>query len=92
MVYDVSNAESFYNLPYWLDQLTQYCDEDVLIALLPNKCDIMFNQPELREVMKEQGLLFAKDNRLLYIDECSALADIGIKELFTSLVEGIVKL
>lgn len=28
---------------------------------------------------------------MLYIDECSALADIGIKETFAALIEGIVK-
>ena len=41
--------------------------------------------------MKEQGQLFARENHLLYIDECSALADIGIKETFQALIEGIIK-
>ncbi len=41
--------------------------------------------------MREQGQLFAKENQLLFIDECSALADIGIHELFTTLVNGVVR-
>jgi hypothetical protein len=35
--------------------------------------------------------LFARENHLLFIDECSALADIGIKELFQALIDGIIK-
>lgn len=62
-----------------------------MIALMPNKSDIMFKKPEDREVMKEQGQLFARENHLLFIDECSALADIGIKETFTALIEGIIR-
>ena len=62
-----------------------------MIALMPNKCDIMFSKPEEREVMREQGQLFAKENHLLFVDECSALADIGIKELFSTLINGVVR-
>eukprot|EP00347_Sterkiella_histriomuscorum_P006508 403352500 len=91
LVYDISNAESFYNLNTWLEELRAVADEHIVIALLPNKCDIMFKSPEQREVIKELGMLFARDNHLIYIDECSALADIGIKELFTTMVEGIIR-
>ena len=91
LVYDISNAESFYNLSNWLDELRNVVDDHTVIALMPNKCDIMFKQPELREVMKEQGQVFARDNNLIYIDECSALADIGINDIFYTLVEGIIK-
>jgi GTPase SAR1 family protein len=52
-VYDISNEESFLNLSYWLENLREFADEHAVIALLPNKCDIMFRRPEDREVMKE---------------------------------------
>ena len=51
----------------------------------------MFSQPELREVMKEQGAHFAREHNLLFIDECSALADIGITPLFNVLVLSIIE-
>jgi GTPase SAR1 family protein len=53
LVYDVSNEESFFNLGYWLENLRETADEHIVIALMPNKCDIMFRRPEDREVMKE---------------------------------------
>lgn len=55
LVYDISNAESFFNLQYWLESLREAADEHIVIGLLPNKIDIMFGKPEQREVMKEQG-------------------------------------
>lgn len=36
-------------------------------------------------------MLFAKENHLLYIDECSALADINVKEVFNALIEGVYR-
>ena len=53
LVYDISNQDSFHNLNYWLDCLRENGDPHMVIMLVPNKFDIMFKQPELREVMKE---------------------------------------
>lgn len=33
--------------------------------------------------------MFARDNKLLFIEECSALADINISETFEALIEAI---
>lgn len=56
---------------------------------MANKIDIMFNTPEERQVLKEQGELFAREHKLLYLDECSALAGINIDETFMALAESI---
>lgn len=32
---------------------------------------------------------FARENKLFYLDECSALADINIKETFLGLINGV---
>lgn len=61
----------------------------MVIILVPNKFDIMFKSPEEREVMKEQGQYFARENNLLFYDECSALADINVNETVELLVEKI---
>ena len=89
LVYDVSNEESYHNLEYWLKELRQKLDPYALIALCANKCDIMLTTPEKREVMKEMGKKFAKQHDLFYLDECSALADINVKETIMGLVQGI---
>ena len=35
--------------------------------------------------------MFAKENNLIYIEECSALADIGIRDVFSSLIHAVVR-
>ncbi len=80
LVYDVSNEESFKNLTYWVDELKKNLDPFAIIALCANKVDIMFTSPEKREVLREQGAFFARQHDLFFLDECSALADINIKE------------
>ena len=46
LVYDITSETSFMNLPYWLETLRDSADEHVVIALMPNKSDIMFKKPE----------------------------------------------
>ena len=41
MVYDVTNADTFKNCRYWLDNIKTYADENVVIALVGNKADIL---------------------------------------------------
>ena len=33
--------------------------------------------------------MFARENRILFFDECSALADINIKDIFSYLIDSI---
>jgi Rab family protein len=87
LVYDISNEESFNNLQYWLEDLRKNLDPTAIIALCANKVDIMFSSPEKREVLREQGLQFAKHNKLFYLDECSAVEDINVKETINGLVQ-----
>jgi len=52
-VFDITNLASFTNLNYWLEQVKEMCDDDCVIALMANKFDIMFAEPEQREVLRE---------------------------------------
>jgi GTPase SAR1 family protein len=36
LVYDISNADSFKNCRYWLENIRTYADENVVIALVGN--------------------------------------------------------
>lgn len=47
----------------------------------------MFTDPSRREVLKEAGVKFAHDNKLLFIEESSALADINIAPLVELLIK-----
>jgi len=53
------------------------------------KVDIMFGEPEKREVYREQAVLFCRDQGLVWVDECSALVGINIEETFTAMAEHI---
>ena len=56
---------------------------------MANKVDIMFGEPEKREVYREQAVLFCRDNGIVWVDECSAAVGINIDETFQALTEQI---
>lgn len=62
IVYDITNEESFINLTSWLEDLKSKLDPYAMIGLMANKVDVMFSEPEKREVFKEQGIQFARQN------------------------------
>ena len=82
LVYDVTNADSFKNCRYWLDNIKTYADENVVIALVGNysvlryilgsKADILQVNPSKRQVPRDMAEKFARDNNLIYIGESSA--------------------
>lgn len=72
MVYDVTNADSFKHCQYWVDNIRNYADENVVIALVANKCDIPTLATYKRQVTLDQGQRFAKENNLIFLGESSA--------------------
>lgn len=53
LCYDITNLTSFNNLDYWLQQVKYCTDKNCVLSLCANKVDIMFNNPHLREVVRE---------------------------------------
>ncbi len=86
-MYDITNRDSFQNLGYWLKELREQADPNIVIALVGNKVDVLFTDPGKREVHKDEAAMFAKKNGLLFTDESSALADVNVKEIVDSLVQ-----
>lgn len=41
LVYDVCNIQSFINLRDWLHKIREFSDNDVVIGLVANKCDLV---------------------------------------------------
>jgi len=41
LMYDVTNLQSFMNLREWVDKIRTYSDDDVQIALVANKRDLV---------------------------------------------------
>jgi GTPase SAR1 family protein len=89
LVYDISNLQSFNSINDWLKLLRTNAEEEIVIALVGNKCDIMFSAPEKRIVTKKMGEQFAMDENIMFLGESSALAGINIKDILEHLVHSI---
>ena len=48
MIYDITDEQSFKNLAQWLQKIREYSDENVVIALVGNKKDLI----EERDISK----------------------------------------
>ena len=71
------SRDTFEHLTTWLDDCRKYANSNITIMLIGNKCDLEAN----REVSKEEGENFAKENGLFFL-ECSAKTDTNIEEVF----------
>lgn len=86
-MYDISNADSFKNCRYWLENIRSFADENVVIAIVGNKTDVLHVNSNKREVPKETVEKFARENNLIFVGESSALSNQNIKEVMDALLE-----
>ena len=78
IVYDITDTKSFNEAKnYWCDQIIQNCDNDVVIAIAANKCDLY----EERKILDEDGEELAKSIGAFF-SSTSAKNDSGINNLF----------
>ena len=82
IVFDLSNIESFNNIKKWFNNIEHYCNKDVTIKLIGNKCDqtINVNQRDIN--------ILCRDYKLDYF-EVSAKDNININSVFDNIVEDI---
>lgn len=66
LMYDVSSAESFSAVNYWINCIKEGAAEDVIVLLLGNKCD-----HTMRQIKTQQGENLAKEYNFDFM-ECSA--------------------
>ncbi len=50
IVFDVTKRETFDKAVKWIDEVWEFCDEEIKIGLIGNKCDLV----EEWEVTKEE--------------------------------------
>ena len=86
VVYDITKRESFRNLNYWLSQIEQYANNNILKLLIGNKCDL----ESKREVSFQEGKEFAEKNGMKFI-ETSAKTNQKVSEAFESFVDDIIR-
>lgn len=79
LVFDLTDRDSWDSLKYWMDTLRENADENIQIALVANKCDLVEENQEARMVTKEEIVEFSKENNLMFFGETSAKNDKNIR-------------
>ena len=78
LVYDITRKYTFQNLVRWLEEMLEHAYQRMTIVLVGNKKDLESE----REVSYEEGLEFAKRNKLIFF-ETSAKTNENVTETFT---------
>jgi Ras-related protein Rab-2A len=77
LVYDITRRETFNHLTRWLEEARQNANGSMVIMLVGNKGDL----DHKRQVSKEEGEKFAKENGLIFL-ETSAKTAANVEEAF----------
>jgi len=78
VVFDVTNSNSFKNVPLWLQEVGKYAADDATVLLVGNKCDAPASQ---REVDTKEAKALADELKIPYL-ETSAKASVNVEEAF----------
>mmetsp|Transcript_8273 Transcript_8273/g.13463 ORF Transcript_8273/g.13463 Transcript_8273/m.13463 type:complete len:214 (-) Transcript_8273:529-1170(-) len=86
LTFDVSNRESFLNIPSWLRDVERFAKKDALLLLVGNKSDLCAS----RTVPYDEAKDFADSLGIAYI-ETSAKDSTNVRSAFTSLAAQLVE-
>ena len=87
IVYSIDNEESFINIEKWLNDIKTQSNPDVKIFLIGNKADL----EEKRQVSRESGEKFFKDNKLTFFSETSAKTGFNVQNVFIEVAKELYK-
>eukprot|EP00939_MAST-03C_sp_MAST-3C-sp1_P002908 g2908.t1 len=71
LVYDITRRETFLQLEKWLDEARQNASQNMVIMLIGNKLDLEHK----RAVSKEEGMEFARKNKLIFLETSAKTAE-----------------
>ena len=86
LVYDITNMNSFKNVPQWLKTLKQLADSNIIILLVGNKTDLR----DKCEVKKEDAAAYAAEHQLAFI-ETSAMDCTNVDIAFDRIINEIYR-
>ena len=78
MVYAINSKRSFQNIEMWLRELRTHSNPDAKVFLIGNKIDLEND----RQVTKEEGEQFCKENKINVFMESSAKTGINAQKIF----------
>ncbi|CAI8057134.1 Ras-related protein Rab-21 [Geodia barretti] len=87
IVYDITREKSFQEAQEWVKELESKVDGKIALCVVGNKCDLTGE----REVPKDRGETFAHQLGALFT-ETSAAENMGIKEAFLKVAQGVISL
>lgn len=82
LVFDLTKQSTFDNLKKWYKELREHSDENIMLILIGNKCDL----DSQRVISKDQAASFAEEYGMAYL-ETSALETINVDKSFMQLVQ-----
>lgn len=85
LIFDITNRETFTNLPNWHRDIMQECNPKAFVILVGNKADL----ENERQVSSEEAEAFAVQHGLIYI-ETSAKTGQNIADAFRSIAHDLV--
>jgi Ras-related protein Rab-2A len=77
LVYDITRRETFDHLVTWLEDCRKYSNNNIVIILIGNKCDLENN----RQVTRQEGEEFARKNGLHFLETSAKTAE-NVDEAF----------
>uniref|UniRef100_A0A7S4LCC4 Uncharacterized protein n=1 Tax=Eutreptiella gymnastica TaxID=73025 RepID=A0A7S4LCC4_9EUGL len=77
VVYDITSQDSFERAKYWVKELLMNSNDNIVIALTGNKCDLV----DQRRVSVEATQAYANEMGILYL-ETSAKTSVNINQIF----------
>jgi GTPase SAR1 family protein len=82
--FDITSRSSFQSVEKWIEDAKNLRDDDVLLVLAGNKCDIA----EKRQVTEQEAETFALAKNLMYF-EVSAREGVNITEMFNEVAKNL---
>jgi Ras-related protein Rab-2A len=78
LTYSVASMQSFQNLAHWCNEVRTQSEPDAIVILVGNQAD----RTGEREVSREAGEKFSRDNNIQFFIETSAKTDMNVTETF----------
>ena len=89
LVYSIDSLGSFESIKNWINEIKKESNPDIIMVLIGNKIDL--EDEGKREVTKEMGEQFSKDNKFSFFLETSAKNSINTENLFNESAQILYK-